>query len=234
MNKINKFISIILLASIPFVSLGQEISREIELLDFKSNLSKIIKIKEDWANSCTYIINMASFDSIKITNVTEIDSISIISHKFLKIIFRIRSGSGGHIRMTKIFSISSDLIYESLTLFTCRNEYLLTENKSEKYKIEINLSNVGHAFQIILKEEKRIYFKNIYQKAKSWSKVYILNFNEENMLFYDTIVVNCQIIICDYFKMISDNYFKLNLKNDLYINYKGIWYVKNKSCYSKI
>jgi hypothetical protein len=204
--------------------------RNFKVIDISSKDLRNIIIKEDWDNDRVYLINeyKGTADTIKINEAAEIDTVKVILDKFLEVVYRVRGGSGEHIRSTKVFCVSKGLLKESLSLLTVSKSYSSNGNLQESYLVKIKLSYKNGSYYADLTESRRTLSKKVIKKN------YHLQFGLIDMVFFSKKVRDNSATICNEKNKGIKEYYSISLHTSSYINYNNTWYQRGQRCYIKI
>ena len=214
----------------PFkLSFGQ-IDKKVKLLDFSNSKLQEIRIKEDWANHKAYLIssNKNVTDSLEVNNVVEIDTVIVLFDRFMKVDYRCSGGSGVHLRLSKLFCINSNHIYEPLSLLTKQESYSPDGKLQEKYWVDIMLKFAKNKYSVVLTENEQDKSRNVLRKD------YNVLFDQTDMVFSSGKRKSSNISFCQLQPQREIAYHLISLKKETYINYEGIWYQKGVKCYKKM
>lgn len=206
--------------------------RNIELLDFASNRSVGVNVKEDLASQNIVLTNREHnvFDTIKICDVQEIDTMYIVLNRFLIISYRFNGGTGEHLRYTKIFTVKNAALIESLSLLTRHQSFSSDGILQRGYSVSFTINKFKNDYYISLIEEERKSQKSIF------NKLFKLSLNMDFMVFYSSIVERNKTICIDENSIKSNNNsFRVYLKKESYIFYRKGWYQQGrKGCFYRI
>lgn len=209
-----------------------QIERNIELFDFSNNKSLSVNLKEDWGSQNVILTSQVDdiFDTIKICNVQEIDSIFVDLKKFLIISYRLNGGSGEHLRNTKFFTIKEGILFESLTLLTIHNSFSSDGIQQKGYNVTFTIKKSNNNYCIYLIEEEKRGQKSIFSKEIK------LLLNIKSMIFYSTIVKRYKTICIDEkFIKANNDIFRVDLRKEFYVFYRNGWYQQGrKGCFYRI
>ncbi len=214
----------------PFkLSYGQ-IDKKMKLLDFSNGGWQEIQIKEDWANQKAYLINSNknATDSLEVNDVAEIDTVIVLLDRFMKVDYRCSGGSGVHLRLSKLFCINDNHIFEPLSLLTKQESYSPDGELQEKYWVNILLKFAKNKYSAILVENEQDKNGNVLKKD------YNVLFDQEEMIFFSQRKRSSNISFCSLQPQRKIVYYLISLKKETYINYEGIWYKKGAKCYKRI
>jgi len=206
--------------------------RNIELLDFASNRSVGVNVREDLASQNIVLTNREHnvFDTIKICDVQEIDTMYIVLNRFLIISYRFNGGTGEHLRHTKIFTVKNAALIESLSLLTRHQSFSSDGILQRGYSVSFTINKFKNDYYISLIEEERKSQKSIF------NKLFKLSLNMDFMVFYSSIVERNKTICIDENSIkANNNSFRVCLKKESYIFYRKGWYQQGrKGCFYRI
>ncbi len=212
--------------------LFSQTERNIELLDFASNRSVGVNVREDWASQNIVLTNRDHnvFDTIKICDVQEIDTMYIVLNRFLIISYRFNGGSGEHLRHTKIFTVKNATLFESLSLLTRHESFSSDGILQRGYSVSFTINKLNNDYCISLIEDERKSQKSIF------SKLFKLSLNMDFMVFYSSIVERNKTICIDEKSIKANtNFFRVCLRKESYIFYRKGWYQQGrKGCFYRI
>lgn len=212
--------------------LFSQTERNIELLDFASNRTVGVNVREDLASQNIVLTNRNHnvFDTIKICDVQEIDTMYIVLNRFLIISYRFNGGSGEHLRHTKIFTVKNAALFESLSLLTSHQSFSSDGILQRGYSVSFTINKFKNDYYISLIEEERKSQKSIF------SKLFKLSLNMDFMVFYSSIVERNKTICIDENSIkANNNSFRACLKKESYIFHRKGWYQQGrKGCFYRI
>jgi hypothetical protein len=202
--------------------------RSAKVIDIMTNKNKTIIIKEDWEKEVIYLINSSiKPDTLVIEGAIELDTIKIRLNQFLEIIYRVRGGSGEHLRFTKVFCVNNDKLKESLSLLTSHKSYSSKGVIQEDYSVKVNLSYRDGKF-----------IANLSEKAKSHNRPvktnYSLHFEKEKQIFFSQRHNDDVVSLCDGPIKGVKGFYSISLLKESYIYYQNSWYHLGAECYIKI
>jgi len=216
---------ILLLVLFPIKFLSSQPDSNIAILDF-NNVKQVLNVKEIWSEeACILSLKGSEGDILKVSGVSEIINKQVLADKFLKIEFRIRGGTGIHLRITKLFSVKKNRIYQVLSLLTQYQYQSLGGNENENYGVKFSLLH-NRALKIILTESG----ENLEGIKQKWSKQFTLSFDSLNMVFYNKIKYSTQVKTCDSIQKKS-NIYAVELKNEKYFSLSNRWFQLVENCY---
>ena len=223
MKKINKLLLGILFFS-PFKYLYCQLDSSFSVVDF-NNQRQVIKVKENWPqNRCFIILESAKKDTFQVNDVSEIVSKNIIMKKFLQIEFRIRGGSGIHLRVTKLFLIKNNKIFQALSLQTTYRYASVNRSENESYAVKFIPIQTNTGFKLKLIESG----KNLDANKIQWTKQFTLLFDAANMVFYNKI--EPKVRICKE-SQTKEKVFSVQLQYEKYIFLSNEWFQLRENCY---
>lgn len=206
--------------------------KTIEFRDLIDNGFVEINIQEDW-NSQNIILTSKTknvCDIVKVNNVQEIDTIYLVMERFLVVKYRVRGGSGEHLRYAKIFTLKEGNIYESLSLLIRHDSFSSNGDLQREYKLIFTINKLNEFYSLSLTEEEKKLGKPIL------SKTIRLNFDLDYMIFY-TNKIKTGKTICIENKLIKSNcvFFKVDLRKQSFIFNKKMWYQEDeKGCFYRM
>lgn len=161
------------------IEVFSQTERNIELLDFASNRSVGVNVREDLASQNIVLTNREHnvFETIKICDVQEIDTMYIVLNRFLIISYRFNGGTGEHLRHTKIFTVKNAALIESLSLLTRHQSFSSDGILQRGYSVSFTINKFKNDYYISLIEEERKSEKSIF------SKLFKLSLNMDFMVF---------------------------------------------------
>lgn len=214
------------------IEVFSQTERNIELLDFASNRSVGVNVREDLASQNIVLTNREHnvFETIKICDVQEIDTMYIVLNRFLIISYRFNGGTGEHLRHTKIFTVKNAALIESLSLLTRHQSFSSDGILQRGYSVSFTINKFKNDYYISLIEEERKSEKSIF------SKLFKLSLNMDFMVFYSSIVERNKTICIDENSIkANNNSFRVCLKKESYIFYRKGWYQQGrKGCFYRI
>ncbi len=224
-KKICRLFSILIIL-VPCKSVYSQLDSNFVIFDF-NNVKQVLNIKEAWSkDQCILSIKSIKPDTLKVNGVAEIINKQILFRKFLQIEFRIRGGSGIHLRVTKLFSIKNDKIYQTLSLLTTYEYTSINKNDNENYSVKFTLFHDNIAYKIGLIESAG----NLDRIKKKWSKQFALFFDSQNMVFYNKKISESKVKLCNSM-LDKTGLYAIELKSEKYINLNNTWYRMRQDCY---
>jgi hypothetical protein len=198
------------------------ISRNVE--DMTDRQVKNIEVKEDWKNEKIYLIK--AVDTLTIDEAVEVDTVKVSLGKFLEVVYRVRGGSGEHLRVTKVVCVNNNHFGQSLSLETLNEEYSAKGTLKKRYSLDVNIFfNKGTYIARLTETIKTV---------NGGKKIYPLHFDPEFRVFCSSRVKDRALAICDDKTMGTKVYHKVNLSRLVYVYYQNCWYQKGADCYIKM
>jgi hypothetical protein len=186
----------VIVCFLSFRILGQEIKEKHLLRGVDDNEPYSVTIQEDVVNEITTL--SIGVNTVTISGVQDIKTVTLHSEVFLEVQFRIRGGSGIKVRRAVLLCVSQGKIYKALDVLsevTSRvsevydkvADSLKLFDEKEDYQIMISIKHAeGKLYSAILSERIRIESKYNPTQNLSHDKPYELQFDPGGFFFYNS------------------------------------------------